>query len=496
VRRGAPVRSQPAFRKPVLNLMQPELLPASLDEMIPPDDPCRLVVRLVSLLDLSSLKKDLKLQGAPSYPVEIMLALEMLSKWDGEFGSRRVEKRCKYDTRYKWVCKGLSPDHTTIWRFRRSLKEHLEELLAESVRLGKKAGLESLGRASIDGTKLPGAASQWRRFRKASEEADRDLTEKLEGSEQKTCLAQGPEPESAEACAERSPSAEELGSQIIERSKKPQKKPEALPFKDPDARTLKTTKGEYIVGYNAQLVIDLDTGLAMAYHVTNESSDTALLEPTLERYLAVQGELPSELLADAGYDSPHNAQVLEDLGIDACVACKERNPLWRLDEQDLPICPMGHVAVHDSTYDKKGVATIRLRVEQCPSCPLRSGCLSRSNAVHKTLSFVASADVANWIRQKHKARSDGGKVRLKERGETIEFGFARMKHRHHYRRISMWGLEGATIEVGTMVLAMNLAILSASIGAERLEELLRALLLRFRALLNRPHRPTWALLAA
>ena len=88
LKRRAPVRSAPAFRKPVFNAVQPELFPPTLDEMVSQDDPCRLVVKLISLLDLSCLKRTLSLQGAPHYPVEVMLALEMFSKWDGEFGSR------------------------------------------------------------------------------------------------------------------------------------------------------------------------------------------------------------------------------------------------------------------------------------------------------------------------------------------------------------------------------------------------------------------------
>lgn len=447
----------------------------SLDEMVESDDPCRLVVQLVCLLDLSALRKELPLVGAPNYPVEIMLALEMFSKWDGEYSSRRVEKRCKHDVRYRWLCRGLTPDHVTIWRFRGWLGPRLDTLLADSVSLGKKAGLEGLGRASLDGTKLPGAASQWRKFRDACEEADRDLTHEFEGP-------------SGEVQEE--PHAQAL--EIIEKSKKSGRKREPLPPADPDARTMKARQGHFIVGYNAQVLIDRDTDLATAFLLTSEASDSAQLEPTLAKHLEMYGELPDDLLADAGYDTPNNAQVLSDLGIDACVACKERNPFWRLDEGGCPICPMGHPALYKDSGKKNGPQVTRLAVKECASCPLKLRCLPKPDSKEKTISFESTADVSHWIRQKHKARSEEGRERLKGRGTSIEFGFARMKQRLKLKRLSSWGLKASRTEVGIVLLAMNLAVIGTAAGFPELAKTLRSLIWRLGAALRaypRPEKP-------
>src|ERR1700722_4356970 len=162
--RRVPVRAEPALRKPALDVAQIEMFPQSLDAMVDADDPCRIVSALVNLLDLSALIKQLSLQGAPSYDPRMMLKLWMFGLLDGERPSRRLEKRCRTDIRYKWLAAGLVPDHTKFCRFRKSLGPQLDELLAESVRLGRKHGMANLGRVCIDGTKLPGAASQWRRF--------------------------------------------------------------------------------------------------------------------------------------------------------------------------------------------------------------------------------------------------------------------------------------------------------------------------------------------
>jgi len=441
VKRRAPTRSRPAFRKPPLNVSQGELFPLSLDELVDADDPCRLVVKLVGLLDLSSLESRLSLNGAPSYPLRIMLALEMFSKWDSEFGSRRVEKRCKHDNRYRWICQGLQPDHTTIWRFRRFLGSDMDELLAESVRLGHRMGLQSMGRVSIDGTKIPAAASQWRALRKISEEAD-------EGEVQ----TEPPEP------PEGGDSSEAL--KRIENSKKKPPKGERLPSKDPDAKTVRSGKGHFIVGYNAQVIVDRDTSLVMSLHTTSQASDSALLEPTLSKYLDAYGVLPCDLLADAGYNTPRNACALEELGIDAVIACPERTPFWRLDARGEVLCPMGHIAPLKDRFTKNGVKVVRYVVAECPECPLKKKCLAKETSLHKTVSVEAGLDIAAWIRLKHLARSDQGKERLQERGKTIEFVFARLKERFGFERLSMWKLEGAHTEIGLFALAMNLAVIA------------------------------------
>jgi len=468
LKRGAPVRLQPAFRKSRVDVLQLELMSESLNDLVPSDDPCRLVVKLIALLDLKSVKNSLPLVGAPSYPLEIMLALVMFAMWDGEYGSRRVEKRCKFDNRYRWICQGFTPDHTTIWRFRRFIGEEIDSLLADSVRLGKEAGLESLGRASLDGTKLPGAASQWRKFRNAFDDADIALESNDE---------QDDDCSSGEPLEPKEFSAVEKASAIIDEFKKGKRNREPLPCSDPEARTLKGRQGNFIVGYNPSVLVDRDTDLISAFYMSNSASDSALLEPALEKYFDIYDEFPNDLLADAGFDTPRNAHVLAELGIDAYVSCKERTPFWRLDENDQLLCPMGYIPKYDVNFLRKGISVNRYVVHECSTCKLRSKCLKEENSKPKSISFDSIANPVHWIRQKHKAKSEDGKAKLKERGETIEFGFARMKQRFGFRRLSMWGLKGAAIEFGIVALAMNLAIIAAKTGHEGLEALLTDLLL-------------------
>jgi transposase len=426
------------LRKPALDVSQVEMFPQSLDEMVDADDPCRIVSALVNLLDLTPLMRQLSLQGAPSYDPRMMLKLWMFGLLDGERSSRRLEKRCRTDIRYKWLAGGLVPDHTKFCRFRKSLGSQLDELLAESVHLGRKQGLANPGRVCIDGTKLPSAASQWRTFIDEAEAADSDIDE--------------PPP-----------------TEPKKKSRIP------LPSKDPEARTMRTRKGQFIVGYNAQALVECETGLVTTIHVSNEASDKGLLEPTLAQCLEHQGELPSELIADAGYDTPMNATVLDELGIEAFVAPNDGGMKWSLGEQGQAVCPEGHSAVKKDLFTKNGVPVVRYQVEECPSCALRAACLRTEKSTHKTISHNARASLPSWLEQQERGRSEEGKAATIIRAQTIELVFARFKEQLKLRRLLLWGLEGAQIEVTAAALALNLLLIAASMDPKVLERLVKAI---------------------
>ena len=67
----------------------------------------------------------------------------------------------------------------------------------------------------------------------------------------------------------------------------------ALASTDPDARTVRARQGNFIVGYNPQVIVYRDTDLIMAVHMSKQSSDSNLLEPALEKYLELPGEFPA-----------------------------------------------------------------------------------------------------------------------------------------------------------------------------------------------------------
>ena len=59
-----------------------------------------------------------------------------------------------YDLRFRYLAGELRPDFRTINRFRMLHVEDFREVLRQTVRIAREAGLAKLGRVAIDGTKI------------------------------------------------------------------------------------------------------------------------------------------------------------------------------------------------------------------------------------------------------------------------------------------------------------------------------------------------------
>jgi transposase len=416
--------------------------------MVDEGDPVRLVISAISLLDVSELVGRLPKQGGAAYDPRVLFGIWMFGLWDGERSSRRLEKRCRTDVRYMLLAGGLRPDHATLCRFRRSLGSCLDSLLSQTVSLARDAGLAPMLRASLDGTRLPGAGSQWARMRKEAEEADDDPTEPPEG---------GP------------------GGRV--RS-------------DRDARIQKLATGGYVWGYNAQALVDCEAGIVLAAHVSATAGDASLLAPTLGSCLHVNDELPVEVLADAGYDTPANAEALADCGITGYIACSDPKWIWSQSPDGEPMCPAGVVASRAERLFQRGVEKLRLVVRACPTCCQRRQC---GGLAEKSLAFPACIDPMHWVRQRDRAKTEAAREMRLVRSSSVELSFAFIKESMKLRRLLLRGLAGAQTEFCLAAIALNLAILARQLGAKGLEAL-AIWLFRLLGCIIRPYAPISATL--
>jgi IS5 family transposase len=121
---------------------------------------------------------------------------------------------------------------------------------------------------------------------------------------------------------------------------KPPKPPAAGPraddqinLTDEDSRIMKVAGDGFEQCYNAQAVVDTETMLVMASHVTQAGNDKQQVEPMLAHIGALPEGLkqPKQLLADAGYFSERNVERCQDAGIQPLIAVgrDEHHPDWR-----------------------------------------------------------------------------------------------------------------------------------------------------------------------
>jgi transposase len=141
---------------------QPLLLPVDMREWLPEDDLVYVVLDAVATLDLAGFYGSYRADGhgRAAFDPEMMVALLLYAYSQGERSSRVIEQRCVRDVAYRVITGGLRPDHATVARFRARHQQALGELFSQVLRLLAAEGMVSLGKLSLDGTKLHGNAAQ------------------------------------------------------------------------------------------------------------------------------------------------------------------------------------------------------------------------------------------------------------------------------------------------------------------------------------------------
>ena len=130
------------------------LLPAFVGEALDASDPVFFVDDLIEGLDLRSFEGRYEALGEHAYPPRMLLKLWLFGAIAGVYSGREIARRLYWDLRFRFLAGELRPDFRTINRFRDRHHEDFAQLLRETVRIARRAGLAKLGRIAIDGTKI------------------------------------------------------------------------------------------------------------------------------------------------------------------------------------------------------------------------------------------------------------------------------------------------------------------------------------------------------
>src|SRR5664280_274970 len=295
------------------------LLPPSLDDWLPKDHTARFISEVVDeMLDLSVIYASYeRSDGAPPYDPTMMLKLLVHAYSVGVTLSREMERRCHVDVAFRWLSANAAPDYRSISRFRRRHLLALDDLFIQVLVLCAEAGLVSLGRVALDGTKLRASASRHKamsyerlgprmdEIRKQVAdilpEAEAEATDRAEdeefgedrrGDELPKELAtregrlaklraakEAIEAEAAEKAAAKAATktAEDGGDEDAIAHAAETAAGAATPkansqrsFTDPESRMMKTNAG-FHYAYNAQTVVDEGSQVVLAAEVTNQA---------------------------------------------------------------------------------------------------------------------------------------------------------------------------------------------------------------------------------
>ncbi len=339
------------------------LVPPSLDEWLPQGHLARFIAELVDHeLDLDRFYKSYaKAKGQPPYDPRLMLRIVLYGYCVGVRSSREIERACTDVVAFRWLATQQAPDFRSIGRFRERHLAALANVFLQALQLCQAAGMVSLGKVALDGTKIPANASRHKAMSYARLSAKQKvLAEEISAlmDEAKTVDADedarfGPGKRGDELPAElanrqaraaamavaRASIEEEAAAKARELAEEKARKrddddddvtaageaaaqaSEPKPtaqrnFTDPDARIMKTADGSFHYCFNGQAVVDADHQVIIATTLNNVGVDVQQLIPMIEHTTSTVGAMPKTWSADAGYCSAANLEHVKTVEAD------------------------------------------------------------------------------------------------------------------------------------------------------------------------------------
>lgn len=313
------------------------LLPATLQEWLPPDHLVYFLSDVVDQLDLEEFWRRYQREerGYPPYHPVMMVKVLLYAYCVGVPSSRRIEKRLHEDIAFRVLAANNTPDFRTIANFRKDHLAALGGLFLKVLELCRQAGLAKLGHVSLDGTKVKANASKHKAMSYGRMMAKR---ERLEGEVEEMLRRAEETDELEDRRYGKNRRGDQLPAELAFRESRLKKIKEAQAaleaeaqaqgkeapedksqrnFTDPDSRIMPGPGGkEFNQSYNCQAAVDSAHQVIVATEVTNQPSDRAWALPLVNQIEANTGALPREVSADAGYYSAKTVAELQALGID------------------------------------------------------------------------------------------------------------------------------------------------------------------------------------
>ncbi len=322
------------------------LLPAALQEWLPPDHLAYFISDVVDQLDLSAItaRYEEERRGGPPYHPKMMVKVLLYGYCTGVASSRRIAQRLHEDIAFRVLAANNTPDFRTVSDFRKDHLEALGDLFLQVLELCQQSGLVKLGHVALDGTKVRADASKHkavsygrmkekegqlaaevaellRRAGEVDDDEDRRNGKDKRGDELPEELAfresRLRKIREAKAALEAEALAEAEGRY---HPGVPDDKAQRN-FTDPDSRIMPGPGGrDFQQSYNCQAVVDSEHQIIVAARATNQPSDKGQAVSMIEETVGNTGAVPKVVSADAGYYSAKAVDELYGLGVDPFVA--------------------------------------------------------------------------------------------------------------------------------------------------------------------------------
>jgi transposase len=245
-------------------------------------------------------------------------------------------------------------------------------------------------------------------------------------------------------------------------------------FADTDARIMLMKRGEYDYAYNAQAVVDAESGVIVVAALTNVAPDMRHLPALVAEVRALRegvGVLDDHLTtvsADAGYFSGENADE-DGAGLDLLIAAGRDDPaaaatettVYSIDRfgydptRDVWICPADkllHLVPPTGRPGRVSKHQYLASAADCVDCPLRAHCLTPGEDQR----LLQAKDRRSTGAMRFKLRQPDARRRYARRKTIVEPVFGQLKEARGFTALSLRGLARAAGEYLLACLAHNL----------------------------------------
>jgi transposase len=290
---------------------------------------------LFDSLDLEDFDSQYVSQGQAAKEPRLVLRTLFYALTHGMISGRKLQDACRNDNRYTVLSGDTRPDRRTFDRFLKRHQVNFDLLFKQVVRLAQEMNLVKLGRVAIDGSKFKGRVGKNMRYdamcramehigenldklradlaKSNSDEANVDdcrLQDEIRHQEYRRELIKA-----AKARVER-----ENAEQAVKAGKKQARLEKSYtPLHEPDAMSLGMS-AKFPFGYNVQAAVDDTSQIVVAAELHANQSDQGALAMMLDAVADTCARMPAKTLADSGYNSLKNLDIVTQRKSEAIIA--------------------------------------------------------------------------------------------------------------------------------------------------------------------------------
>ncbi|QIY85078.1 IS1182 family transposase [Chryseobacterium sp. NEB161] len=426
------------------NQNQTVLFPYSFEELIPDNHPVRIVNDILERINIDPLLKAYSKEGNPSYHPVMMLKVMVFAYMNNIYSSRKIEKALRENINFMWLSNMSIVDHNTVNRFRaHKLEAAFKDIFSQVVLLLAEEGLVSLKQVFVDGTKIESQSNRytfvWANAIKTNKEKMLRQLEDLWNYAESVAKEELQNTENIdfkEIDSEKVTQTIDKINEVLKDKKIPSKVRQKLNYAkknwannldkykkqqailqarnsysktDTDATFMRMKEdhmrnGQLKAAYNLQ--ISTNKQFILHYSIHPNPTDTKTLESHLKGFEDSYHKVPKELVADAGYGSEENYNLLKNKKIKPYV----KYNYFRKDQKS------GQIT---TSQNNPKLAKIR----------------------EKAFKLLNT--------------KKGIKLR-KQRCHDVEPVFAELKHNKNFKRFMLRGKTKVEVEIGILAIAHNL----------------------------------------